>query len=409
MAVSRVPNVESALSAPVAAHLAANLAAQLTTWFALRQRTLPWRETSLGRRSPYRVWLAEIMLQQTRVSVVVDYFNRFIARFPAVGDLAAASEDEVLSLWSGLGYYARGRNLHKAARAVVVDHGGVFPDTAAQLRTLPGVGDYTAAAIASLAFGERTAVLDGNVARVLSRLHDDATAIDTPRGKRHFTALAQALVDAAPKDGAGEVNEALMELGALVCTPKSPSCASCPWLASCRGRERAVLLPVKAKKNAKKHVRIAVVVVTDAVGRFWLEKRASAGLFGGLWEPPGVVLDDDSADGDSSSAELGWRRVLLERGLAAPAVWPAPIVVQRTLTHRELRFELLRLVADPHTLPSTTMATTPTTPATPTTATAATPTMGGAGQWFSVAELGSVGTSTAVRTVLDAARLPRLL
>lgn len=396
MSVSQLPAAPSALSPPTSAPpspstpstpstLAAPLTTQLTAWFALRQRALPWRETVLGRRSPYRVWLAEIMLQQTRVSVVVDYFNRFIARFPGVKDLAAASEDEVLSLWSGLGYYARGRNLHKAARAVVVDHGGVFPATAAELRTLPGVGDYTAAAIASLAFGERTAVLDGNVARVLSRLHDDATAIDTPAGKRHFTALAQALVDAAPADAAGEVNEALMELGALVCTPKSPSCASCPWLSSCRGRERAAQLPVKAKKKPKKHVRIAVVVVTDAAGRVWLEKRASAGLFGGLWEPPGVVLDA------GEEADVGWRRVVLERGLVAPAVWPTPIMVERTLTHRELRFELLLLLADPGALPSTST------------------TMGGAGQWFSGADVSSVGTSTAVRTVLDAARLPRLL
>ncbi len=387
---------------------ATTLAAELAAWFARHRRDLPWRvidadtdtdtdvDTDGGPRlaqgapagrSPYRVWLSEVMLQQTRVSVVVDYFNRFVARFPAVTDLAAASQDEVLSLWSGLGYYARGRNLHRAAQAVAELHGGRFPTTSEGLRSLPGIGAYTAAAVASLAFGERVAVLDGNVARVLSRLCDDDTPIDTPRGKLRFTGLAQALVDAHASSAI--VNEGLMELGALVCTPKSPSCGSCPWSSSCRafgsgGRARAEVLPVKGKKQARKHLRVAVVVVVDRGDRVWLERRESSGLFGGLWEPPGVVVVDEHDDAVSQ----GWREALAERAVAAPKSFAAPIVVERTLTHRELRFEVAVVHCAGDVAP-----TAPT---------------GAQGGWFSAADIATVGTSTAVRAVLAAAREPRL-
>ncbi len=315
------------------------------------------------------------MLQQTRVAVVSDYFLRFVARFPDVKDLAAASEDEVLSLWSGLGYYARGRNMHKAAQAVARDHGGVFPSTSAELLGLPGIGSYTAAAVASLAFGERVAVLDGNVARVLARLCDDDTPIDTPVGKQRFTQTAQQLVDAHPSSAA--INEGLMELGALVCTPKSPSCGACPWATSCAGRARAHLLPVKAKKQPRKHVRVACVVLRDEGGRVWLERRQSGGLFGGLWEPPGVVIEA------TSDVEGGWRQALSDRGMAVPSSFPAPIVVERSLTHRELRFEI-------------TVVTSSSSPST-------------AGQWFGHGEIKAVGTSTAVRSLLGAASGLRLL
>lgn len=353
---------------------ASTLSQQLVAWFEAHRRELPWRTD----RTAYRVWLAEVMLQQTRVSVVVDYFQRFVARFPDVKDLAAAGEDDVLSMWSGLGYYARGRNLHKAAQAVAREHGGVFPSTSAGLAGLPGIGSYTAAAVASLAFGEQVAVLDGNVARVLSRLSDDDTPIDTPAGKARFTAAAQQLVDAHPSSSL--INEGLMELGALVCTPRSPSCGACPWSSSCAGRARAASLPVKSKKKARVSVRIACVVLRDEHERVWLEKRASAGLFGGLWEPPGVVVDGDVA----VSVEQGWRQALLERTVAAPAIFQAPIIVERVLTHRELRFEIALV----------------------TTTTAATSI--GSGQWFGESEIKTVGTSTAVRAVLAAVRERRL-
>jgi A/G-specific adenine glycosylase len=359
------------------------LSAQLAHWFAQAARELPWRSD----RTPYRVWLSEVMLQQTRVAVVVDYFNRFTARFPDVASLAAASEDDVLSLWSGLGYYSRGRNLHRAARVVVDEHGGSFPATRDGLRALPGVGDYTSAAIASLAFGESVAVVDGNVHRVLMRLCADDTPIDTPAGLAKTTARATGLVRSAPRPAA--VNEGLMELGALVCTPRSPTCGACPWRRSCRAHAlgEPERYPVKAKKTARKALRVACVVLVDDGGRLWLERRASRGLFGGLWEPPGVVVDIKV---DDDGMRASWRSLLQARGLAPPATWPAPVVVSRTLTHRDLRFDVVVVPAMTNVRP-----------------------VEGEGRYFTRDGLRDVGTSTAVRAVLDAAlgdaRSPRLL
>lgn len=359
---------------------AALLSAQLVRWFAGAARDLPWRSN----RTPYRVWLSEVMLQQTRVAVVVDYFTRFTARFPDVAALAAAHEDDVLSLWSGLGYYSRGRNLHKAARVVVDDFGGHFPSTRDGLRALPGVGDYTSAAIASLAFGDAVAVVDGNVHRVLTRLCADDTPIDTPAGLAATSSRAQALVASSPSSG--PVNEGLMELGALVCTPRSPSCGDCPWRRSCRAHAAAAVdhYPVKAKKQTRKALRVAAVVVVDGEGHLWLERRASRGLFGGLWEPPGVVVDGDDV-------QAAWREVLSGRGLVPPAAWPEPVVVTRTLTHRDLRFDVVV-----HRVQR-----------------GAVGVVDGEGRWLSRDGVGAVGTSTAVRAVLDAAlgdlRSPRLL
>jgi A/G-specific adenine glycosylase len=362
------------------------LVEQLVGWFASAARELPWR----NERTAYRVWLSEVMLQQTRVAVVVDYFTRFTARFPDVNALAAASEDDVLGLWSGLGYYSRGRNLHKAARFVVDACEGRFPSTRAGLRALPGIGDYTSAAIASLAFGESVAVVDGNVHRVLMRLCADDTPIDTPRGLAATQARAQALV--AASTSSAKVNEGLMELGALVCTPRSPLCGTCPWRASCRARATGDVeaFPVKAKKAARKALRVACVVVVDDEGRLWLERRASHGLFGGLWEPPCVAVDATGDDG--ANLEAAWRGLLQARGLAVDTPRSAPLVVTRTLTHRDLRFDVVVARAG----------------------SAAVHIDGdGVGRWLSRSELATVGTSTAVRAVLDAAlgdaRAPRLL
>lgn len=304
------------------------LAPSLLAWFDENRRELPWRSD----RTPYRVWLSEVMLQQTRVAVVVEYFRRFIARFPDVHHLAAAGEDEVLSLWSGLGYYSRGRNLHAAARVVVERHGGRFPSSAEGLRTLPGVGPYTAAAVASLAFGESAAVVDGNVARVLARLSNDQTPVDSARGREGIRARAQLLVDSSSRPGA--VNEALMELGALVCTPRSPSCGACPWRSPCAALQsgRPEALPVKAPRRARKTMRVASVVITDVErpGRIWLERRARERLFGGLFEPPSCEIADD--------AESAWRELLRARGLPTPRRFATPVVLERTLTHRDLMF-----------------------------------------------------------------------
>jgi len=370
---------------------AALLAAQLSRWFAGAARDLPWRHD----RTPYRVWLSEVMLQQTRVAVVVDYFARFTARFPDVGALAAASEDDVLGLWSGLGYYSRGRNLHKAARVVVDEHGGRFPSTRDGLRALPGVGDYTSAAIASLAFGESAAVVDGNVHRVLMRLCADDTAIDTPAGQRATTARATALVTATSSPAT--VNEGLMELGALVCAPRAPSCGACPWRRSCRAHDAGAPedYPVKARRPARRALRVAAVVLVDEAGHLWLERRASRGLFGGLWEPPGTVVPDDAGDAAATAATTeatteAWRGLLVARGLTAPSTWPPAVVVQRTLTHRDLRFDVVvvPLPADA--------------------ARALRPLDSGEldGRWLARGALGAVGTSTAVRAVLEAALGP---
>jgi A/G-specific adenine glycosylase len=352
------------------------LSAELSGWFAVTRRALPWRE----QRTPYRVWLSEVMLQQTQVSRVVEYFTRFVARFPTVQDLAAAGEDDVLSLWSGLGYYSRGRNLHKAAQVVVDEHGGVFPSSSSVLRTLPGVGEYTAAAVATFSAGERIAVVDGNVLRVLSRLLNSAAPVDEPAGRDVLAKAAQQLVDVAIDPAIH--NEATMELGALVCTPKSPSCGACPWRLHCRAREAGTVeqRPVKAKKQAKKAMRVAVVVL-DVQGKTWLEKRASSGLFGGLWEPANLVIDD------ADDVELAWTRLLLERGIAVPSTFAPPLVVERTLTHRLLRFEIA--VVSTSTLPTA-----------PNDA---------RGEAFSAADVATVGMASAAQAVLQAAQAPSLL
>ena len=345
------------------------LARQLTRWFEREKRDLPWRID----RSPYRVWLSEVMLQQTRVAVVEDYFRRFVLRFADVRSLAAASEDEVLALWSGLGYYSRGRNLHRAARVVVEQHGGAFPHTAAALRLLPGVGPYTAAAIASLAFSERVAVVDGNVGRVLSRLCDDDRPIDLPAGKHALSETAQLLVDHHSKPQ--QVNEGLMELGALVCTPTSPACGACPWRIACRARKTGTIAdrPRKAPKRARTALDVAaVVLVGRQCGRVWLERREARGLFGGMFEPPSSRLVDSAAAG----VEASWRQLLRERGFAAPERMPPPAVVARTLTHRELRFFVATIVVD----------------AAPDDA-----------RFYGREALSSVGISSAVRAVLDVA------
>ena len=305
------------------------------------------------------------------MAVVVDYFERFTARFPSVAALSEASEDDVLSLWSGLGYYSRGRNLHRAAQAVMQEHGGVFPSTSAGLAALPGVGPYTAAAVASLAFGERTAVVDGNVARVIARVCDDGWPVDDAAGRARVLSRAQALVDATAGEP-GEVNEGLMELGATVCTPRSPRCGECPWRSSCKSLAKGTVdaRPIKAAKKARKAMRFASVVIVDAKNgnRVWLEKRAERGLFGGLWAPPSRTVT--SAD----EVRDGWRALLADRGIEVPREMPKPVVVERTLTHRDLTFYVARVKASSA--------------------------VNANGAWFD--DVTSVGTSTAVRAVLAA-------
>ena len=223
------------------------LPARLLSWYDRHRRELPWRARGGERADPYRVWLSEIMLQQTTVATVGAYFDRFMARWPEVRALAAASLDEVLHAWQGLGYYARARNLHACACAVVERHGGRFPDEEAQLRALPGIGDYTAAAIAAIAFGRIATPVDGNIERVIARLFAHAEPL--PDAKPALRRLAAALT---PAERAGDYAQAAMDLGATICTPRKPKCILCPWREACRGRLLGIAetLPARCWRRA---------------------------------------------------------------------------------------------------------------------------------------------------------------
>jgi A/G-specific adenine glycosylase len=253
---------------------------RLLRWYTGHARDLPWRRT----RDPYRIWVSEIMLQQTRAQAVIPYYERFLERFPTVAALAAASESAVLACWSGLGYYSRARHMREAARQIV-DAGG-FPEDYESLRALPGVGDYTAAAIASIAFGLPRAVLDGNVLRVISRLRNDPSDIGSPQTKSRFREYAQELLDA--KDP-GRFNQALMELGATVCLPKSPQCPHCPLATRCRARLEGnpAALPVRPRRTEPVRVNAALALV-ERRGRVLLWQRPSSGRMAGFWELPSL-------------------------------------------------------------------------------------------------------------------------
>jgi A/G-specific adenine glycosylase len=252
----------------------------LLPWYRQNHRPLPWRRTA----DAYPVWLSEVVLQQTRVDQGTAYWWRFMDRFPTVAHLAAAHEDEVLRLWQGLGYYSRARNLLAAARQVMDQHGGAFPRSHAELRGLKGVGDYTAAAIASICFGAQEAVVDGNVFRVLARVFGMDIPIDTTEGRKRFKQLAQDLLD---PDHPGEHNQAVMELGALVCLPRGAKCAACPLAARCIARQsgRIAELPVKAGRTAVR-VRHFNYLHIPCCGGFHLRKRTGKDIWLGLWEPP---------------------------------------------------------------------------------------------------------------------------
>lgn len=257
----------------------------LLDWFRENGRELPWRQT----HDPYAIWLSEIILQQTQVKQGWEYWERFMHRWPTVGDLAAASEDEVLREWQGLGYYSRARNLHFAARQIVAL--GYFPDTFEDIKKLKGVGDYTAAAIGSIAFGLPTAVVDGNVYRVLARHYGIDTPINTTEGEKVFAALAQELL---PSTDASAYNQAIMDFGAIQCTPQSPHCESCPLMESCEAfrTERIAQLPVKLK-NLKIHERHLTYIYMRCQGETAIHRRGPGDIWQGLWEP--VLVEEGSA------------------------------------------------------------------------------------------------------------------
>ncbi len=251
---------------------------KIVKWYKGNQRPLPWRETT----DPYRIWLSEVILQQTRVAQGLPYYLRITTAFPTVFDLAAASEQQVLRHWQGLGYYTRARNLHKCAQAVVDQYGGQFPSKSIQLEKLPGIGHYTAAAIASLAFGEKVAVLDGNVFRILSRIFGVSTPINAPEGKKKFLALANDLI--SDQDPATH-NQAVMEFGALFCTPHNPQCDDCPFRRSCYAHAHSLVdtLPVKTPVR-KARSRYFYYIVFEKNNALMMRKRSGKDIWQGLFD-----------------------------------------------------------------------------------------------------------------------------
>lgn len=299
------------------------LRGQLLRWFDRTQRDLPWRRT----KDPYGIWVSEVMLQQTQVDRVVHYWERFLARFPDVRALAAAEVKDVLGLWSGLGYYSRARNLHRAAQVIATTHGGEVPDSVDALLELPGFGRYTAGAVSSIAFGLEAPLVDGNVARVLSRLLEIEGAPGEREREKTLWAAATTLVSG---ERPGDWNQSLMELGATVCTPQNPLCLLCPVRASCgaflHGRVDELPPPKKAAKRKRLELRVAVARRGKDV---LLARREEKGLFGGLWELPSTEAE--------LSVALGTQVI----------VGPEMLVLERPLTHRDLV-----LHAHPVTMPA---------------------------------------------------------
>ena len=300
---------------------------RLLAWYDVHRRVLPWRARRGEVPDPYRVWLSEIMLQQTTVAAVGRYYRNFLERWPTIQTLAAAPLDEVLAAWAGLGYYARARNLHRAARVVAGERNGVFSAKVKELQELPGVGAYTAAAIAAIAFDVPAAAMDANAERVLARYF----AIDEPmpKAKRKIRGLAQTLV---PGERAGDFAQALMDLGAGICTPRAPQCRSCPWQRECEAHARGIQerLPVKTADRVRPLKRGAAFVAVSANGEVLLVRRPENGLLGGMLQPP---------LGPWTDAFPGAKKAALQAPFAAS--WRKRVgIVRHGFTHFELELEV---------------------------------------------------------------------
>jgi len=294
----------------------------LVRWFRKNRRSFPWR----SRRTPYRVWISELMLQQTRADTVVPYFNRFMKRFPSLRALARAPRQDVLKLWEGLGYYARARNAQDAARFVIEHHRGVFPRTREGLLSLPGIGEYSAAAIGSLALGLDLAVVDGNVIRVLSRVMAYGGDITSSAAKKKFQQWADAFI---LPGRAGLSNESVMELGALVCTPRNPRCGECPLWKVCKAfaRGNPERYPLKKKKAKVPHKIVGAGVVVGRGGKVLIAQRKETSMLGGLWEFPGGTRER----GETMPECI--RRELMEELGIDTEVGPRLIVVHHAYSH----------------------------------------------------------------------------
>ncbi len=300
----------------------------LLAWYDGQRRALAWRAAPGEAPDAYRVWLSEIMLQQTTVATVGPYFRAFSERWPSVADLAAAELDEVLHAWQGLGYYARARNLHKCARTVATAYGGRFPGDEAALRLLPGIGRYTAAAIAAIAFGRRAIVVDGNVERVMARVFRIEAPL--PGARPVLYDLAGGLT---PKSRPGDYAQAVMDLGATICTPRQPNCPLCPWKPACAGRKIAASLPRRAPKPERPTRRGVAFWITRPDGAVLLRRRPESGLLGGMIELPST----EWREGPAPSPRLAGRAA----PLAALDWRPLPGTVSHTFTHFHLELSVM--------------------------------------------------------------------
>ena len=307
-------------------------ALRLLTWYDRHRRTLPWRAPAGERTAPYLVWLSEIMLQQTTVATVGDYYRRFTKRWPTVEALAAAPLDDVLSAWAGLGYYARARNLHACAQAVAERHGGRFPEDEAGLRALPGIGPYTAAAIRAIAFDLKASAVDGNVERVIARLE----AIETPLPDAKFEITARA-AELVPNQRAGDYAQAMMDLGATVCTPRKPLCVICPLSRNCLALKRGIAesLPRRSPKAEKPTRRGLAFVLARKDGAVLLRKRPPKGLLGGMDEVPSSPWREGKFSPADALADA-----------PVPARWTLlDGLVRHTFTHFHLELSVARATA----------------------------------------------------------------
>ncbi|MFN3928812.1 MAG: A/G-specific adenine glycosylase [Thermoflexus sp.] len=302
----------------------------LLRWYAANRRDLPWRR----RRDPYAIWVAEVMLQQTRVETTVPYYERFLARFPNVQELAAAPLEEVLKAWEGLGYYARARHLHRAARLLMEKYGGTFPQTFKEWRRLPGVGPYIAAAVLSIAFGQDLPAIDGNAIRVLTRLAAVEEDPRRPAGRRRLQALAEQLL---PPGRAGDFNQALMDLGATLCTPKAPRCSECPVRMFCaafrQGKPEA--FPVRAPRRRLPHYDVTAGIIQDG-DRVLIAQRPPQGMLGGLWEFPGGKVEPGEDLEDCLKRELQE-----ELGIEVE-VEEQVMTIRHTYTHMRITLHVFR-------------------------------------------------------------------
>ena len=347
------------------------LAGRLLAWYDRHARRLPWRVPP-GRANaapdPYRIWLSEIMLQQTTVAAVGPYFEAFLERWPTVESLAAAAREDVLAAWAGLGYYARARNLHACAQAVAQDHGGRFPDTEAELARLPGIGPYTAAAIAAIAFDRPATPVDGNVERVVARLFAVQTPL--PTAKPALKSLARRLT---PMDRPGDFAQAMMDLGATICLPRTPKCLLCPLSEHCQAHAAGIAsdLPARAPKKAKPTRRAVAFWTLDPQGRVLLRARPDDGLLGGMMEVPSTPWQE-TAPGETEIAEAA----------PVPAQWTAlPGGVRHTFTHFHFEVSVVAASLASHE-------------------DARTARRASGGDWYRLDDLGSLALPTVMRKVI---------